>query len=335
VTLRDEAGEVLTLTNGLEARYFLSAGAILSVENGQTVEAGDVLARIPRESSKTRDITGGLPRVAELFEARKPKDFAVIAEAEGRVEFGNDYKAKRRIRVIPMESDAEPVEYLLPKGRPLAVNEGDVVRKGDLLLDGSPVPHDILSILGVEQLAAYLVKEIQDVYRLQGVKINDKHIEVIVRQMLQKVEVEDAGDSTFLVGEQVDREEYAKANAAIEAEGLRPAKAQPVLLGITKASLQTKSFISAASFQETTRVLTEASVSGRQDTLDGLKENVIVGRLIPAGTGSVMNRLRRIAADRDKSIMEQRAAEAPAIENTEFAAESDEVATEMSVENEA
>jgi DNA-directed RNA polymerase subunit beta' len=335
VTLRDEAGEVLTLTNGLEARYFLSAGAILSVENGQKVEAGDVLARIPRESSKTRDITGGLPRVAELFEARKPKDFAVIAEAEGRVEFGNDYKAKRRIRVIPMESDAEPVEYLLPKGRPLAVNEGDVVRKGDLLLDGSPVPHDILSILGVEQLAAYLVKEIQDVYRLQGVKINDKHIEVIVRQMLQKVEVEDAGDSTFLVGEQVDREEYAKANAAIEAEGLSPAKAQPVLLGITKASLQTKSFISAASFQETTRVLTEAAVSGRQDTLDGLKENVIVGRLIPAGTGSVMNRLRRIAADRDKSIMEQRAAEAPAIENTEFAAESDEVATEMSVENEA
>ena len=335
VTLRDEAGEVLTLTNGLEARYFLSAGAILSVENGQKVEAGDVLARIPRESSKTRDITGGLPRVAELFEARKPKDFAVIAEAEGRVEFGNDYKAKRRIRVIPMESDAEPVEYLLPKGRPLAVNEGDVVRKGDLLLDGSPVPHDILSILGVEQLAAYLVKEIQDVYRLQGVKINDKHIEVIVRQMLQKVEVEDAGDSTFLVGEQVDREEYAKANAAIEAEGLRPAKAQPVLLGITKASLQTKSFISAASFQETTRVLTEAAVSGRQDTLDGLKENVIVGRLIPAGTGSVMNRLRRIAADRDKSIMEQRAAEAPAIENTEFAAESDEAATEMSVENEA
>ncbi len=333
VTLRDEAGEVLTLTNGLEARYFLSAGAILSVENGQKVEAGDVLARIPRESSKTRDITGGLPRVAELFEARKPKDFAVIAESEGRVEFGNDYKAKRRIRVIPMESDAEPVEYLLPKGRPLAVNEGDVVRKGDLLLDGSPVPHDILSILGVEQLAAYLVKEIQDVYRLQGVKINDKHIEVIVRQMLQKVEVEDAGDSTFLVGEQVDREEFAKANSAIEAEGLRPAKAQPVLLGITKASLQTKSFISAASFQETTRVLTEASVSGRQDTLDGLKENVIVGRLIPAGTGSVMSRLRRIAADRDKAIMEQRAVEAPAIENTEFVAGSDEGTAEISVEN--
>ena len=334
ITLRDDSGEVLTLTNGLEARYFLSAGAILSVENGQKVEAGDVLARIPRESSKTRDITGGLPRVAELFEARKPKDFAVIAEAEGRVEFGNDYKAKRRISVIPMESDAEPVEYLLPKGRPLAVNEGDVVRKGDLLLDGSPVPHDILSILGVEQLAAYLVKEIQDVYRLQGVKINDKHIEVIVRQMLQKVEVEDAGDSTFLVGEQVDREEFAKANSGLMAEGLRPAKAQPVLLGITKASLQTKSFISAASFQETTRVLTEASVSGRQDTLEGLKENVIVGRLIPAGTGSVMNRLRRIAADRDKAIMEQRAAEIPAIENSEFAAESSDAGAEMSLENE-
>jgi DNA-directed RNA polymerase subunit beta' len=314
ITLRDEKGEVLTLANGLEARYFLSAGSILSVDNGVTVQAGDVLARIPRESSKTRDITGGLPRVAELFEARRPKDFAVIAEAEGRVEFGNDYKAKRRIRVVPLDGDQDAVEYLLPKGRPLAVNEGDVVRKGDLLLDGSPVPHDILSILGVEALAAYLVKEIQDVYRLQGVKINDKHIEVIVRQMLQKVEVSDPADSTFLVGEQVDREEFAKANTALEAEGLRPAVAQPVLLGITKASLQTNSFISAASFQETTRVLTEAAVSGKEDTLDGLKENVIVGRLIPAGTGSVMNRLRRIAADRDKAIIAQREAEAPALE---------------------
>ena len=314
ITLRDDKGEVLTLTNGLEARYFMSAGAILSVDNGAAIQAGDVLARIPRESSKTRDITGGLPRVAELFEARKPKDFAVIAEAEGRVEFANDYKAKRRIRVVPVEGDGDPVEYLLPKGRQLAVNEGDVVRKGDLLLDGSPVPHDILAILGVEELAAYLVKEIQDVYRLQGVKINDKHIEVIVRQMLQKVEVTDAGDSTYLIGEQVDREEFASANASLEAEGLRVAVAHPVLLGITKASLQTRSFISAASFQETTRVLTEASVSGRQDTLDGLKENVIVGRLIPAGTGSVMKRLRRIAADRDKVIMEERAAAAPALE---------------------
>ena len=224
-------------------------------------------------------------------------------------------------------ADAIPstLEYLLPKGRPLAVNEGDVVRKGDLLLDGSPVPHDILSILGVEALAEYLVKEIQDVYRLQGVKINDKHIEVIVRQMLQKVEVEDAADSTFLNGEQVDREEFARANTALEAEGLRPATAHPVLLGITKASLQTNSFISAASFQETTRVLTEAAVSGKEDTLDGLKENVIVGRLIPAGTGSVMNRLRRIAADRDKSIMAQRAAAAPALAVTESDAESAEI----------
>ena len=317
ITLRDDKGEVLTLANGLEARYFMSAGAILSIDNGAEVQAGDVLARIPRESSKTRDITGGLPRVAELFEARKPKDFAVIAESDGRVEFGNDYKAKRRIKVIPIEGDAEPVEYLLPKGRPLAVNEGDMVRKGDLLLDGSPVPHDILSILGVEQLAAYLVKEIQDVYRLQGVKINDKHIEVIVRQMLQKVEVTDPGDSTFLIGEQTDREEFASVNATLEAEGLRPAVADPVLLGITKASLQTRSFISAASFQETTRVLTEAAVSGRQDTLDGLKENVIVGRLIPAGTGSVMKRLRRIAADRDKVIADERAKSTPALESVD------------------
>ena len=199
------------------------------------------------------------------------------------------------------------------------------------MLDGSPVPHDILSILGVEELAAYLVKEIQDVYRLQGVKINDKHIEVIVRQMLQKVEVEEAGDSTFLVGEQVDREEFAQANTALEAEGLRTATAHPVLLGITKASLQTKSFISAASFQETTRVLTEAAVSGRQDTLDGLKENVIVGRLIPAGTGSVMNRLRRIASERDKGILAQRAAAAPALESSEFAAESEETVVESDV----
>ena len=319
---------MLTLANGLEARYFLSAGSILSVDNGVVVQAGDVLARIPRESSKTRDITGGLPRVAELFEARRPKDFAVIAEAEGRVEFGNDYKAKRRIRVVPLDDDQDAVEYLLPKGRPLAVNEGDVVRKGDLLLDGSPVPHDILSILGVEALAAYLVKEIQDVYRLQGVKINDKHIEVIVRQMLQKVEVSDPADSTFLVGEQVHREEFVKANTAIEAEGLRPAVAKPVLLGITKASLQTSSFISAASFQETTRVLTEAAVSGKEDTLDGLKENVIVGRLIPAGTGSVMNRLRRIAADRDKAIIAQREAEASALELQESSFEDVEIGAE-------
>jgi len=332
ITLRDADGEVINLANGNEARYFLPVGAILSVDNGGTVRAGEVLARIPRESSKTRDITGGLPRVAELFEARKPKDFAVISEIYGRVEFGTDYKAKRRIRVVPTDAEMEVSEYLLPKGRNLAVNEGDMVRKGDLLLDGSPVPHDILNILGVEALADYLVKEIQDVYRLQGVKINDKHIEVIVRQMLQKVEVEDGGDTTLLVGEQVEREEYIDANIAAEKEGLRPAKARPVLLGITKASLQTRSFISAASFQETTRVLTEASVSGRSDRLEGLKENVIVGRLIPAGTGAVMNQMRRVASERDKEIAANRAAEQPAPELGAEAGFGDEVSEEATEE---
>ena len=311
VTLRDEAGEVLELANGLEARYFMSVDAILSVDNGAQVQAGDVLARIPRESSKTRDITGGLPRVAELFEARKPKDYAIISESEGRVEFGRDYKTKRRIMVNPTETEGDAVEYLIPKGKHLAVQEGDYVQIGDLLMDGNPVPHDILNILGVEALASYLINEIQDVYRLQGVKINDKHIEVIVRQMLQKVEVEDGGETTLLIGETVDRDEFADANDKAIAEGLRAAVAKPVLQGITKASLQTKSFISAASFQETTRVLTEAAVSGRVDGLEGLKENVIVGRLIPAGTGSVMNRFKRIAADRDRELAPLREEPAP------------------------
>jgi DNA-directed RNA polymerase subunit beta' len=302
ITLRDEDGEVLTLGNGLEARYFMSVDAILSVENGAQVKAGDVLARIPRESSKTRDITGGLPRVAELFEARKPKDFAIISETEGRVEFGKDYKAKRRILVVPTEEGDEPNEYLIPKGKHISVQEGDYIQKGDLLMDGNRVPHDILRILGVEELASYLINEIQEVYRLQGVRINDKHIEVIVRQMLQKVEIEDPGDTTFLAGEQVDRSEFDLENAKAEREGLHVSVAHPVLQGITKASLQTNSFISAASFQETTRVLTEAAVSGRVDTLTGLKENVIVGRLIPAGTGSVIARLREIAAERDREL---------------------------------
>jgi DNA-directed RNA polymerase subunit beta' len=303
ITLRDEQGEVVLLENGLEARYFLSADAILSVDNGQRVHAGDLLARIPRESAKTRDITGGLPRVAELFEARKPKDHAIISEIAGRVEFGKDYKSKRRIVVVPTDGDGgEPREYLIPKGKHISVQEGDFVEAGDPLMDGNPVPHDILRVLGVEALASYLINEIQEVYRLQGVKINDKHIEVIVRQMLQKVEITDPGDTTFLVGEQVDRLEFDELNAKAEATGDRPAQGTPVLQGITKASLQTRSFISAASFQETTRVLTEAAVSGRVDHLAGLKENVIVGRLIPAGTGSVMNRLRRLAADRDKEM---------------------------------
>ena len=307
ITLRDDTGEVIELENGLEARYFMSLDAILSVENGAKVQAGDVLARIPRESSKTRDITGGLPRVAELFEARKPKDYAIISESEGRIEFGRDYKTKRRVNVVPVEGDGEPVEYLIPKGKHLAVQEGDYVQVGDLLLDGNPVPHDILNILGVEELASYLTNEVQDVYRLQGVKINDKHIEVIVRQMLQKVEIEDGGETTFLVGETIDREEFETINEKTVNEGLMPAKARPVLQGITKASLQTKSFISAASFQETTRVLTEAAVSGKVDSLEGLKENVIVGRLVPAGTGSVMNRYKRIAASRDKELALQEA----------------------------
>ncbi|MCQ8241080.1 DNA-directed RNA polymerase subunit beta' [Rhizosaccharibacter radicis] len=297
--LKDERGEVLKLSNGGDARYFLSPDSILSVENGAVVNAGDVLARIPREGSKTRDITGGLPRVAELFEARRPKDHAIIAETDGRIEFGKDYKAKRRI-IVKNDETGEETDYLIPKGKHVSVQEGDFVRRGDPLVDGPRVPHDILKVLGVEALSDYLVNEIQDVYRLQGVKINDKHIEVIVRQMLQKVEILEPGDTTYLIGETVDRIEFEGENAKrLQAEE-RPAHAMPVLQGITKASLQTHSFISAASFQETTRVLTEAATAGKVDTLNGLKENVIVGRLIPAGTGSVMNKLRAVAAGRDK-----------------------------------
>jgi DNA-directed RNA polymerase subunit beta' len=299
--LKDEKGEVLRLPNGTDARYFLSPDSILSVDNGVTVAAGDVLARIPREGSKTRDITGGLPRVAELFEARRPKDHAVIAECDGRVEFGKDYKNKRRV-IVKNDETSEETEYLIPKGKHVSVQEGDFVRRGDPLVDGPRVPHDILKVLGVEALSDYLVNEIQDVYRLQGVKINDKHIEVIVRQMLQKVEILDPGDTTFLAGEQVDRTEFDAVNSKLMKDD-RPAVAMPVLQGITKASLQTNSFISAASFQETTRVLTEAATAGKTDSLMGLKENVIVGRLIPAGTGAVMNRLRAIAAGRDQHML--------------------------------
>jgi len=241
-----------------------------------------------------------LPRVAELFEARRPKDQAIISDVDGMVEFGKDYKAKQRITVVP--SKGEPIEYLIPKGRHLVVQDGDIVKKGDMLVEGTPAPHDILRVLGVEKLAEYLVKEVQDVYRLQGVKINDKHIEVIVSQMLRKVEVIQPGDTTFLVGEQVDSDVFEAENAKIIAENGTPAVADPVLLGITKASLQTKSFISAASFQETTRVLTEAAVEGKVDNLNGLKENVIVGRLIPAGTGTVLRSLKRVAAQNDKEI---------------------------------
>ena len=309
VVIKDKKGKVSKLSRGSEARYLLPVEAIMSVESGHDVSAGDVLARIPMESAKTRDITGGLPRVAELFEARRPKDHAIIAEISGIVQLGRDYKNKRRITIAP-EDGTEPVEYLIPKGRHLAVQEGDRIEKGEFLLDGHPAPHDILAIKGVEELANYLVDEIQQVYRLQGVTINDKHIEVIVRQMLQKTEVGDPGDTGLLKAEQIDRIDFEDINKATESKGGKPATGQPVLLGITKASLQTRSFISAASFQETTRVLTDAAVNGKSDSLEGLKENVIVGRLIPAGTGGTLARLNRIAAHRDELILEeQRSAE--------------------------
>lgn len=301
IVLKDAKGKPVTFDNGKEVRYYLSVDAILTVDNGAEVKVGDVIARIPRESSKTKDITGGLPRVAELFEARRPKDQAIISDIDGMVEFGKDYKAKQRITVVPKKG--EPIEYLIPKGRHLVVQDGDIVKKGDLLVEGTPAPHDILRVLGVEKLAEYLVKEVQDVYRLQGVKINDKHIEVIVSQMLRKVEVTVPGDTTFLIGEQVDRDVFEAENAKVIAENGTPAQADPILLGITKASLQTKSFISAASFQETTRVLTEAAVAGKVDKLVGLKENVIVGRLIPAGTGTVLRALKKVAAQNDKEIL--------------------------------
>ena len=309
MVVKDADGKVLKLASGNDARYLLSVDAILSVENGSEVQAGDVLARIPTEGAKTRDITGGLPRVAELFEARRPKDHAIIAEATGRVEFGRDYKNKRRIIVHPLDESLEPIEYLIPKGKHISVQEGDVIEKGEFLLDGHPAPHDILAISGVEELAAYLVNEVQDVYRLQGVSINDKHIEVIVRNMLQKVEITNPGDSITLPGEQLDRVEFDEVNAKLEEQGKTPATAVPVLLGITKASLQTRSFISAASFQETTRVLTEAAVSGKVDQLIGLKENVIVGRLIPAGTGGMLQRIRGEAKHRDELALVDQAGE--------------------------
>jgi DNA-directed RNA polymerase subunit beta' len=250
---------------------------------------------------KTRDITGGLPRVAELFEARRPKDAAIMADIDGVVRFGRDYKNKRRISIQPHEEGMEPAEYLIPKSKHMQLQDGDEVQKGDFLIDGLPAPHDILAVKGVEELAAYLVNEIQEVYRLQGVLINDKHIEVIVRQMLQKVDITDAGDSEFLSGEQVDRIELDELNEQLVADGKKPASGTPVLLGITKASLQTRSFFSAASFQETTRVLTEAAVNGKVDTLEGLKENIIVGRLIPAGTGRMMNKVQAGCAEARRS----------------------------------
>ncbi len=305
--VKDGKGNLIPVARGGDARYQLAVNAILSVEPGQTVKAGDVLARIPLASAKSGDITGGLPRVAELFEARRPKDHAIIAEISGTVEYGKDYKNKQKILIKPDDENEENSEYLIARGKSLAVQPGDRIEKGEFIYDGHPAPHDILAIKGVEELANYLIKEIQDVYRLQGVTINDKHIEVIVRQMLQKVEITDVGETALIKGDQVDRIEFRDMNAAAEKEGKRPATAVAVLLGITKASLQTKSFISAASFQETTRVLTDAAVIGKVDTLQGLKENVIVGRLIPAGTGGMLRRLRKVAQKRDDLIEREQA----------------------------
>ena len=306
-------GEPVRLDNGNPETHAMSVDAILSVEDGQDVRAGDVLARIPREGAKTKDITGGLPRVAELFEARRPKDHAIIAEISGYVRFGKDFKNKRRITIDPNEDGLEPVEYMVPKGKHIPVQEGDYISKGEYIMDGNPAPHDILAIMGVEALADYLIEEVQEVYRLQGVKINDKHIEVIVRQMLQKWEIADSGGTTLLKGEQVDKIEFDEENEKALAQGREPAKGAPVLLGITKASLQTRSFISAASFQETTRVLTEAATQGKRDKLVGLKENIIVGRLIPAGTGAATQKVKRIATDRDNAILAQRRDEAAGV----------------------
>ncbi len=307
------SGELLTNEAGNPETHAMSVDAILSVEDGQEVKAGDVLARIPREGARTKDITGGLPRVAELFEARRPKDHAVICEMDGYVRFGKDYKNKRRVIIEPIEEGAEPVEYTIPKGKHIPVQEGELIRRGEYIMDGHPAPHDILAILGIEALADYLIDEVQDVYRLQGVKINDKHIEVIVRQMLQKFEINESGGTILLKGEHVDRHELDEENAKAEARGLSAAKATPILLGITKASLQTRSFISAASFQETTRVLTEASTQGKRDKLIGLKENVIVGRLIPAGTGMATHDIKHIATSRDTKIIAHKRDEAMAL----------------------
>ena len=284
VSIKDDGGKTAKLASGLDARYLLPVGSNINVGAGQRVEAGDVLAKIPRETTKTKDITGGLPRVAELFEARKPKEFAVISEIEGTVSFGKDTKGKRKVLITPEVGDAR--EYLIPRGKHISVREGDYVRPGEPLMDGSSNPHDILGVLGERELAKSLVDAIQEIYRLQGVRIHDKHIEVIVRQMMRRVLVTEVGDSDFLVGEQVEKWRFQEETERVLADGGTPPEAKSLLMGITKASLSTDSFISAASFQETTKVLTEAAINGKVDYLLGLKENVIMGRLIPAGTGT-------------------------------------------------
>jgi DNA-directed RNA polymerase subunit beta' len=303
LTLRNDKGEVIKKADGNVARYFLVPDSILSVKDGQKVSAGDVLARLPKETSKTKDITGGLPRVAELFEARKPKDSAIIAENDGQIEFGKEIRGKQRISIV--SNAGLTSNYLIPKGKHVNFNQGEKIKKGEYLLDGSPLPHDILRILGVERLTEFFVTEVQEVYRLQGVVINDKHIETIVRQMLKKVEIKEPGDTDYLLNETVDLIDIVKINEDLKKDGKKPAVYERILLGITKASLQTKSFISAASFQETTRVLTDASIRGKVDYLEGLKENVIVGRLVPAGTGLTKMGWDKKAREQD----EQRLAE--------------------------
>ena len=307
LVITDDKGNPVKSKGSNNSSYDLSVGIVLNIEKGKEVKAGDIIARIPRASSKTKDITGGLPRVADIFESRKPKNPAVLAEVSGVIEFGKDIKSKRRIIINP--EDGDPVEYLIPKGTYIYFNEGDKVNKGDMIVDGTPAPTDILNILGIEALAEYMVREVQKVYRLQGVLIDDKHIECITRQMLQKVEVIESGDSEYLVGDVLDRTTVLEKNIELKEAGKNEAKFKMMILGITKASLQTNSFISAASFQETTRVLTEAAINGKVDKLTGLKENVIVGKLIPAGTGNVIRALRKEAKIRDNSLLKQ-------IENT-------------------
>ncbi len=305
ITLRDEKGNVLKKADDNEARYYLVPDSILSVKDGQKVSAGDVIARLPKETTKTKDITGGLPRVAELFEARKAKDSAIIAENDGQVIFGKEVRGKQRISIVP-EDGSEPSNYLIPKGKHINFNQGEKIKKGEYLLDGQPLPHDILRIMGIKDLTEYFVNQVQEVYRLQGVIINDKHIETILRQMLKKVEVKNSGDSSYLPGEIIDRIKFDNINEKLISEGKKPAFGERVLMGITKASLQTESFISAASFQETTRVLTDAAIKGKIDPLNGLKENVIVGRLVPAGTGNIKNRWNKKAIEDDNKFLSEK-----------------------------
>ncbi len=301
ITLRDEKGKVIKKADDNEARYYLVPDSILSVKDGQKISAGDVIARLPKETTKTKDITGGLPRVAELFEARKAKDSAIIAENDGKVLFGKEVRGKQKVTI--QSDNGETSNYLIPKGKHINFNEGEKIKKGEYLLDGQPLPHDILRILGIEELTDYFVNQVQDVYRLQGVIINDKHIEVILRQMLKKVEIKESGDSSLLPGEIIDRLKFEEINEKLKIENKNIAKAERVLMGITKASLQTESFISAASFQETTRVLTDAAIKGKTDKLIGLKENVIVGRLVPAGTGSIKSVWNNKALEDDKKFI--------------------------------